>query len=98
MPKRKAEDKAIDLVKAYKATFATTEGQIVLMDLLKRARFNMPIFNDKATALQLAFREGERNLALYIVGTLELNIDDIRERLRQAQAREKLYGSVATQF
>lgn len=98
MPKRQVEEKAIDLVKAYKATFATTDGQVVLMDLLKRARFNTPIFNDKSTSLQLAFREGERNLALYIVGTLELNIDDIRERLRQAHEREKSYGQLATQF
>lgn len=57
-----------DLMDCYRHVFSTPEGEIVLQDILDHAYISIPTVEEASDSQQLVmFREGARNLALYIL-------------------------------
>mgnify|MGYP001026734590 FL=1 len=57
-----------DLMDCYRHVFSTPEGEIVLQDILDHAYISMPTVEEASDSPSLVmFREGARNLALYIL-------------------------------
>lgn len=54
-----------DLAAAYARVFRGPDGELVLGDLLRRARFDRPLFS--RDALEMAHAEGARTLALHVL-------------------------------
>lgn len=65
------------LAKAYKNVFSTSEGQLVLHDIIRRSGVLRSSFDTNPHVT--SFKEGERNVALHILYYLGLSGDDIRE-------------------
>ena len=77
--KNKADEKRhLELLIAYRTTFGTPNGKEVLNDLIKSYMLRSSMSTD---AQQTAFREGERNVILKILTMLNINEDEIRERV-----------------
>ena len=58
-----------DLRAAYRALFATDDGQVVLEDLEIRFHVHRPVFSTEAN--ETAFRDGQRSVVLMIQGFLK---------------------------
>lgn len=58
----------------YREVFSTPAGQRVLDDICRHAELPKADF-DRLEPLKLAFKEGKRNVADYIVGRLQKNED-----------------------
>lgn len=64
-----------DLLDCYRHVFSTPEGQIVLEDILEHAYISESTMNGVKDSLELImFREGARNLALYILARADKKI------------------------
>jgi hypothetical protein len=63
----------IDYIKLYQEVFGTPQGQLVLMDICKRARVMSPFPMRGDLELDLSFCEGQRQLALDLL--LKVNYD-----------------------
>ena len=61
-----------DLKTNYKMVFSSNEGQIVLDDLQKRCHLFTPVFSGENTH-ETAFKDGQRNVALFISNMLSDN-------------------------
>lgn len=71
------------LAKDYRVVFATPEGERVLADLLRACHVLEPVFS--GDALEMAHREGMRNVALRIVSFLHYAPDDFRNLAELAE-------------
>jgi len=78
MKTEKKDKESLDLLLAYRNTFGTEKGKVVLNDLIRRFVLR-PNMHDNPN--RLAFNEGERNVVLMILTTLNINEDDLRERV-----------------
>ena len=72
----------IGLARAYRNTFATPEGEIVLGDLL-RAGGVMEICHQPGDAHATAFKDGRRSLALHIIDQLRWSEPELLRLARQ---------------
>ncbi len=83
----KAADKAEEVLKAYLRLFDTSDGMIVLNDLIKRCNFfHSSIATDKNGSEQphmTFFYEGQRDVVCRILSTLEKTPEYIRELYTQ---------------
>ena len=66
------------LLKDYKATFATEPGKRVLKDLFKQGHINKSSFN--VDSHKTAFNEGQRDIVLYINKMIELKPIERQEK------------------
>ena len=83
--KKKAAERKVAIVKAYKNLFGSPEGQLVLNDLMQTHGMMSSSFSGDST--QTVFKEGERNVVLRILTILKTNETQLRERI-EAYARE----------
>jgi hypothetical protein len=56
----------------YAATFGTPNGRRVLWDLLSKCHVFQPSFKPGQSPEMTAFREGERNIGLQVMATMEI--------------------------
>ena len=76
---RKKEKEALDTLIAYRQTFTSDAGEKVLADLNKRY-MQRSSYNDNP--MKIAFNEGERNVVLTILAALNINEDQLKERVQ----------------
>lgn len=81
--KNKKKDKEqLELLLAYRNVFGTATGEKVLNDLIKRYILRSSM-HDNPT--RIAFSEGERNVVLTILTALNINEDNLRERVNNVK-------------
>jgi hypothetical protein len=71
---------------AYKDTFSTDAGKKVLYDLMLRT--NMINSSFDTDPLQMARKEGERNVCLMILTTVGTDIKKLEELIRETKDNE----------
>lgn len=87
-------EKSIEVLNAYKRLFSTTDGEIVLNDLMSISCFLTPTHVVQDTA-STANNEGKRELFLYILRNLTTDSKEILkriERIKEQQQEEDFYG------
>lgn len=85
-PNSKTVQKQLDLTLAYKRTFGGPEGEAVLFDLMAK-HFNRSSFSKDA--LEMAFREGERNIVLKILTMLNLDYETLKRKVEEAHDKAR---------
>ena len=65
------------LVTAYRLCFGNPAGQLVLADMMKLARFRVPLVTPSASANELFLAEGRRQMFLRIVSMMLLSDEQI---------------------
>lgn len=84
------ETKRMEMIQAlrdaYRTIFENEDGDHVLDDLESRFHIHMPTFDSHTNTEQLAFREGQRSVVLYIKGML---IDDSAWQHLQSMMNEE---------
>lgn len=69
--------KAAKRVKAFKDTFATESGKIVLQDLVRECGLLRNTY--RGNSEELLFNEGKRNVLLYILNNINADLKAILE-------------------
>lgn len=67
------------LVTAYRLCFGSPAGRMVLVDLMKMARFRVPLASPSASSNELFLAEGKRQMFLRIVSMMVLTDEQIME-------------------
>lgn len=75
---QKREQEGLDMIAAYRQVFSTPQGEKVLSDLIKRhvLRAN---FSENSNIM--AFKEGERSVVLNILAALQIDENQLKERI-----------------
>jgi hypothetical protein len=81
LKKEKSEPRQVRLVKDYARVFAGEEGKRVLRDLMRHGNMLGSSFNPDP--YKTAFNEGQRNLVLYILHILQIDLAELQERMEQ---------------
>lgn len=71
------------VVQAYKSTFNSQEGQLVLKDLMKACHFNSSTYDKDP--YETHFNEGARSVVLRILKTTNTNMDKLNEMLTKLE-------------
>ena len=66
----------------YQNLFDSDLGRRVLMDLLRQGHFFEPTYV-RSDAHESSFREGERNLTLYVLAQLKLNQAELMQLIQE---------------
>ncbi len=69
----------VDYIKLYQEVFGTPNGQLVLMDICKKARVLNPFPMHGDLAKDLSFCEGQRQLALDILEKVNYDLNRLIE-------------------
>lgn len=80
-----------DLEAAYARVFRGPDGELVLGDLLRRARFDRPLFS--RDALEMAHAEGARTLALQVLELVRRGTGRNQSRSRHSNSGNPESGS-----
>lgn len=75
--------KAAKRVKAFKDTFATESGKIVLQELVRECGLLRNTYRGNSD--ELLFNEGKRNVLLYILNNINVDLANLLEAARQSQ-------------
>ena len=67
----------------YKATFATDEGKRVLKNLERLCFVNGTTFSEKPTIT--SFNEGKRTVVVQIQNMINMDLDKLREQLKERE-------------
>lgn len=88
---KEAAKRIFATVKNYKKVFLeSAEGQQVLWDLMKHFNLMQPSMpKDKPDPLLLAFNEGGRNVVLYILSKLNMDVSKLQDLIREANEDAK---------
>jgi len=78
------EQEGLDLILAYRQVFSTEQGKKVIDDLIKRFMLRSSMSLDPH---QIAFQEGERNIVLMLLHTLNIDEEQLRERIKHAKKK-----------
>ncbi len=78
--------KRAGLIQDYKRTFETPVGKNVLMDLMRTHHMMGPVMD--ANPIDMAFKEGERNVVLRILRALNTNAEELYKRLKEQEEQE----------
>ena len=81
--------KKLDIVRAYKTIFETSEGKDVLQDLMKTSFFTKSIFTPEPNTM--AYYEGRRSVVLDILALLDKKEEDILKILERSKNQEEEY-------
>lgn len=76
---KKRDKESLDVLIAYRQVFSTEQGEKVLNDLVKRFMLRSSMHD---TPTVMAFREGERNIVLTILAALNIDENQLKERLQ----------------
>ena len=80
----------IRIKSAYKKTFGTEEGQIVLMDLMQSLGAMSTTF-DKDPYVS-AFNEGKREAVLSIIHTIEMDLETYQKQMKSAIEQQEAFN------
>lgn len=83
MPKKKITP--IDYVKLYKEVFSTPDGKLVLIDLCNRFHMMGSTRKINDAAGDMEFREGQRNVMLYILSQVNYDLEKFFQQREESQ-------------
>lgn len=81
--------KVASRVQDYKQAFATKAGKAVLLDLMQEHYMLKPTYQGTEDAIGIAFRDGQRNVILRILATMEYDASELYVLLRQGEENAK---------
>jgi hypothetical protein len=73
--------KKADLIRAYKNTFSSDEGKLVLHDLMKT--FHVLHSTMDSNANEVMYKEGERSVVLRILRTINTDANELEKILNE---------------
>ncbi len=85
----KAHDKQLKKITAYQEVFNSEMGKIVLYDLMKAHYMLSSSFDENVT--QHARKEGERNVVLRILATLQVDATELAKKYKDLREKEDAY-------
>lgn len=83
MPKKKISP--IDYVKLYQEVFGTPSGKMVLMDMCNRFHMMGAVRKKDDVAGDMEFREGQRNVMLYLLSQVNYDLEKFFEQREDSQ-------------
>ena len=88
---REVAQRAVARTENYKQAFSTESGKAVLLDLLAEHYMMKPVFQGTEDAIGIAFRDGQRQVVLRILATMQLDVSEIYMLLKEGDdnARKK---------
>jgi hypothetical protein len=78
--------KKVKLVKAYKDVFASEKGQIILNDLIRECGLLRNCYRGEAN--DLLVNEGKRNVLLYILSNINVDLNTLIELIERQSKGE----------
>jgi len=87
--KRRQDQREVDLVRAYQSFFESADGKSILYDLMDKGFFMKPTFEEKVHGSER--NEGKRELVLYIVHKMNLDIKQIMELIKGGESDKEKY-------
>ena len=84
MPKRLA--RVID----YKRVFSTAPGKRVLADLMQEGHLLAPTMTDSNNPNIIYFNEGKRNIVLFIMSILKLDVEKLRQQIDEESKNDNI--------
>jgi hypothetical protein len=72
---------------SYQAAFSTKDGEKVLFDLMKEHYVLGATFSKDP--LEMAFREGERNVVLRILTIMKTNVEELSKKIEEGLSRQE---------
>lgn len=87
MRKSKTSDDVIQQHMRFQQVFGSEAGKAVLYDLMKFGHMLHSSFSPK-DPYETAFREGERNIVLRIMSVLEMDPEQLKQRIKEGQENE----------
>ena len=85
----KQTQKTLDVIRAYKTVFNSSEGKIVLYDMMKVCGFRKSILHPEPVIM--GHNEGKRSVIIDIIEVLEKDEKTILDFFRDAATREEEY-------
>lgn len=81
----KVRTKAVRKVTAYQDVFNSPTGKVVLAELMSRFHMMGPTYppNKELSHYEMILNEGQRSVILYILAMMNVNIEQLRERIDQ---------------
>ncbi len=76
---KKQEKEQLEMLLSYRNIFGTEHGKLVLADLIKRYEMRPSFSTD---ALLMAFNEGQRNVILVILKALNIDEQQLQQRIK----------------
>lgn len=83
---KKSAHKQVAKVIDYKVTFSTEEGKRVLFDLMKSCGMDTSSFDENP--LNMAYREGQRNVVLHIMNKLKIDVEKLTKFIEEHEEEE----------
>lgn len=74
-----------DRVQTYKQAFSTKAGKAVLLDLMREHYMLQPAYQGREDAIGIAFRDGQRQVILRILTTMEYDASELYILLKQGE-------------
>lgn len=75
------------MVEAYQQVFSSEAGKLVLENLKATHGFHQCLFRKDVNALELAFREGERNVVLRIMSFVQVDLKQLHDQITERTAQ-----------
>lgn len=82
---KRVAEKTLKRAETYKRAFSTPDGKAVLLDLMKEHYMMSSVYQGREDAHGIAFRDGQRNVVLRILTTMELDVGEIYLLLKQGE-------------
>ena len=79
--------KKADLVRAYRNVFSSTEGKLVLHDMMKT--FHVLHSTMDSNPHELAYKEGERSVVLRILRTINTDPSELEKMLNEQEGQSR---------
>lgn len=81
----RVQRKSVRHVQAFKAVFESPQGKLVLAQLMSKFHMISPTYSlgKDVNPYDLALQEGQRSVVLYILSTLNIDLEALIERIEQ---------------
>jgi hypothetical protein len=80
---RNIESKQEALNIAYKTTFKSSDGEMVLHDMMKNHFMLSPTAPSQMNMHEMAYNEGQRSVILRILNVLDVDLEKLREFIKK---------------
>jgi hypothetical protein len=89
---KKRESKQVAIAAAYQTLLAGPKGKLIVQDLMSRGHVLSPhVPLDQVDPYTIAFREGERNMVLYILQKLQIDLKKLQDMIEERKEEEHYY-------
>ena len=86
---KRVAERTLVRVNNYKQAFSTPMGKAVLLDLMQEHYMLKPTYQGTEDAIGIAFRDGQRNVVLRILATMEFDASELYVLLKQGEENAK---------